>query len=165
MSQSRETLLDKEKMSRNDDYPVFKNIRIILEELHILLTWHEQHRKGFTDIPRIGFKNGISLKDHLVRSVLPKIDVAGNSGPCGGKRPPHKLCKLMKKTSTFKERNSDEIYQIHKPLHCNSKNTLYLTECNHCWKHYTGSSKTIGLTIIKVLIVNLRAKNKFPQKF
>ena len=26
-------------------------------------------------------------KDHLVRSVLPNVEVAGNSGPCGGKRP------------------------------------------------------------------------------
>ena len=65
-SQSRETLLDKEKRSRNDDrvtfnityYPVFKNIRIVLEELHILLAPDEQHRKVFADIPRIGFKNG-----------------------------------------------------------------------------------------------------------
>ena len=149
-SQSRETLLDKEKISRNDErvtfnityYPVFKNIRKSLEELHILLAPDEQHRKVFTDIPRIGFKNGKSLKDHLERSVLPKIDVAGNSGPCGEKRPPCELCKLMKKTSTFKKRNSDEIYHIHKPLNCNSKNTVYLTECNQCWKQYTGSPKT-----------------------
>ena len=57
-------------MSGNDDrvtiyityYPVFKNIRIVLEELRILLAPHEQHRKVFTDIPRIGFKSGESLK-------------------------------------------------------------------------------------------------------
>ena len=123
-------------------YPAFKNIRIILEETHTLLTPNEQHRKVFTDIPGIYFKNGKILKDHLVRSVLPKIDVAGNSGPCGGKRPPCELCKLMKKTSTFKKRNSDEIYHIHKPLNCNSKNTVYLIESNQCWKQCTGGSKT-----------------------
>ena len=107
-SQSRGTLLDKEKRSRNDDrvtfnityYPVFKNIRIVLEQLHILLAPDEQHRNVFTDIPRIGFKNGKNLKDDLVRSVLPKIDETGNSGPCGRKRPPCELCKLTKKTST-----------------------------------------------------------------
>ena len=138
-------------MSRNDDeritfnityYPVFKNIRILLEELHILLAPDEQHRKVFTDIPRIGFKNGKSLKDHLVRLVLPKIDVAGSSGPCGGKRLPCELCKLMKKTSSFKKRNSDETYHIHQVLNCNSQNTVYVIECNQCWKQYTGSSKT-----------------------
>ena len=60
-------------MSRNDDritfnikyYLVFKNIRNILEELHILLAPVEQHRKVFIDIPVIGFKNAKSLKDQL----------------------------------------------------------------------------------------------------
>ena len=82
------------------------------------------------------------MKDHLVRSVLPKIDVVNNSGPYGEKWPPCELCQLMKKTSTFKKRTSDEIYHIHKPLNCNSKNTVYLIKCNQCWKQYTGSSKT-----------------------
>ena len=82
------------------------------------------------------------MKDHLVRSVLPKIDVVNNSGPYGGKWPPCELCQLMKKTSTFKKRTSDKIYHIHKPLNCNSKNTVYLIKCNQCWKQYTGSSKT-----------------------
>ena len=49
---------------------------------------------------------------------------------------------MMKKPPTFKTRNSDEIYHIHKPLNCNSENTVYLIECNHCWKQYTGSYKT-----------------------
>ena len=37
------------------------------------------------------------MKDHLVGCILPKIDVADNSGPCVGKMPPCELCKLMKK--------------------------------------------------------------------
>ena len=137
-------------MSRNGEtvtfnityYAVFKNNRNILEELHILLAPDEQHSKVFTEIPRIGFKNGKILKDHLAKSVLPKIDVAYNSGPCCGKWPPCELCKVMKKASTFKKRNSDEIYHIHKPFNCNSKNTVYLIECNQCWKQYTVTSKT-----------------------
>ena len=48
----------------------------------------------------------------------------------------------MKKTSIFKKRNSDETYNIHQALNCNSKNTVYLIECNQCWKQYTGISKT-----------------------
>ena len=71
-------------------YPVSKN-RNILEELHILLAPDEQHQKVFTDIPRISFKNGKSLKDHLVRSVLPKIDATSNCGPCGAVR----ICLLV----------------------------------------------------------------------
>ena len=72
------------------------------------------------------------LRDHPARSILPKIDVAGNSGPRGRKSPPCELCKLMKKTSTFKKRNSDEIYHIHKLFNCSSKDTVYLIECNQC---------------------------------
>ena len=68
--------------------------------------------KLFTDIPRIGFKNGESSKDHVVSSVSPKTDVAGNSGPCVGKTPHCELCKLVKKSSTSKKQNSDEIYHI-----------------------------------------------------
>ena len=101
-NQLREALLDKEKMSKNDDrvtfdityyYPVFKN-RNILEELHILRAPDEQYRRVFTDIPRICFKNGKSLKDHLVTSVLRKIDVRGNFCPYCGKRSPCELCKI-----------------------------------------------------------------------
>ena len=37
------------------------------------------------------------MKDHLVGCILPKTDVADNSGPCVGKMSPCELCKLMKK--------------------------------------------------------------------
>ena len=60
----------------------------------------------FTVTPRIDFKNGKILKNLLVvSSVLPKIDVAGNSGPCGGKRLFLEFYKLTKKTSIFKSKN------------------------------------------------------------
>ena len=49
---------------------------------------------------------------------------------------------MMKKISTFNKRNSDEIYHIQKPLNWNSKNTVYLIECNQSWKQYTVSSTT-----------------------
>ena len=82
-------------------YPIFKNIWDVFRRLQILLAPDEQHKQDFSDIPRIGFKNSKNLKDHLVRSVLSKVEVAGNSGPCGGKRPPCELCKLMKKNFNF----------------------------------------------------------------
>ena len=78
---------------------------------------------------------------HLVKSVLPKINVAVNSGQCGEKWPPCELCKL-KKSSAFNRRNSEENYHIHKPLNCNFKNKLYLIEYSQCWKQSTGSSNT-----------------------
>ena len=52
------------------------------------------------------------------------------AGPCGGKKPPSELCKLMKRTSTLKKRNSDETYHMHQALNCNSKNVVNLIEFN-----------------------------------
>ena len=137
-------------------YPVFKNIRKILEELHILRAPDKYHRKVFTDIPRIGFKNGKSLKDHLVRSVLPKMDVAGNSGSCGGKRPSCELCKLMKNTITFEKRNSDKFFHIY--IHVNDLNLN--TKQGTFEKEFTCfySKKKYEEKCIKKKIVNLQIR-------
>ena len=75
----------------------------------------------------------------------------------------------MKKFSTYKKQNSAEIYQIHKSLKCNSKNTVYLIECNlgnvgNNTQEVPKASFVIGLTIIKVLTIILGTKNKFPKK-
>ena len=60
-------------------YPVFQNVRNILQELHILLTPDEEHKKAFQDIPVVGFRNGKGVKDHLVRAKLPNVEIAGRS--------------------------------------------------------------------------------------
>ena len=73
----------------------------------------------------------------------------------------------MKKKFAFKKRNSEEIYHIHKPLNCNSRNTVYLIACNLCWNNTLAVLKLsflIGLTTIKELTINIRTKNKFPKK-
>ena len=45
-----------------------------MEELHISLTPNKEHKKVFPDVPVVGFQNGKSLKDYLVRAKLPKLD-------------------------------------------------------------------------------------------
>ena len=78
---SRNDLLEKEKQQMSERkltfnityYPAFRNIRSIMEELHILLT--QEHKKVFADVPLVGFRNGKSLKDYLVRAKLSKLDV------------------------------------------------------------------------------------------
>ena len=45
---------------------VFQNQRNILQELHILLTMDQEHKKVFQDILVAGFCNRTSPKDHLV---------------------------------------------------------------------------------------------------
>ena len=67
----------------------------------------------------------------------------------------------MKKTSTFVKQNSGEIYRIHKPLNCNSKNTVSFIECNQFWKQYTGSTKTkIRYRANNYKSTNLKFKDK-----
>ena len=64
-------------------YPVFQNIRNILQELHLLLAPDKEHKKFFSNVPVIGFRSGKSLKDDLVRASLTKIDETGRHEPCG----------------------------------------------------------------------------------
>ena len=93
---SRDALLEKvnnqekqNKITFNITYhSVFKNVRKILEELHVILASDDGHKKVFPDVPMIGFKINKNLKAHLVRSQLPDLDEVGSSKPCGGKRPP-----------------------------------------------------------------------------
>ena len=63
-------------------YPAFQNVRSLLQELQILLAPDEENKKIFPKVPIVGFRNGKSLKGHLVRAVLPKMDNAGRSEPC-----------------------------------------------------------------------------------
>ena len=66
-------------------YPIFQNVKKNLAELHLLLTPHIAHKAVFTNVPITDFKNDRSLKDHLVRDVLPKVDAEVRSKPCGGR--------------------------------------------------------------------------------
>ena len=54
-----------------------------MEELKILLEPDKEYKKVFPEIPIVGFQNGKSLKDYLVRAALPEMDNAGGSEPCG----------------------------------------------------------------------------------
>ena len=91
----RDVLLEKvnnqekqNKKSFNTTYhPMFRNVRRILEELHVILASDDGHKKVFSDVPMIVFKNNKNLKAHLVRSQLPDLDEVGRSKPCGRKRP------------------------------------------------------------------------------
>ena len=64
-------------------YPVFKNIRNILQKLHLLLAPDKQHKMVYPDVPVVGLRNGKSLKDYLVTAALPKSNETGRCEPCG----------------------------------------------------------------------------------
>ena len=80
-------------------YPVLQNIRNILRELHLLLAPDEEHEKVFPDVSVVGFRNGKSLKDLLVRAALPKTNETGRCEPCGRKT--CLVCNSIRTTTTF----------------------------------------------------------------
>ena len=70
----RDALLGKVNNQKNNNkitfnityHPVFRNVKKILEEMHVILAPDDRHREAFPDVPLIGFKNNKSLRDHLV---------------------------------------------------------------------------------------------------
>ena len=90
---SRNDLVEREKPQMSEQkrtfnityYPAFQNVRAIMEELHILLTPNKEHKKAFPNVSVIGFRNGKSLKDFLVRVTLPNLNESGRCEPCGKK--------------------------------------------------------------------------------
>ena len=111
------------------------------------------------------------MKDNLLRSVLPKIEVVDNSDPRSGKSPLFCNVSEWKKTSTFKKRKFDETYYITKQFYYNCKKAVSLIECN---KHLYVANNilvapkpnfVIELTTMNVCTENLRIKCKFPKKF
>ena len=136
---SRNDLLEKEKQQRPEKkltfnityYPAFQNVRSIMEELHILLTPNKEHKKVFPDVPVVGFRNGKSLKDCLVRAKLPKPEKSGRCEPCGKKT--CLVCDSISTTSSFTIEACQETFKIQKgPLNCDSEKVLYLLKCKVC---------------------------------
>ena len=104
---SRNDLLEKEKQQMPEKkltfnityYPAFQHVRRTMEELHILLTPNKEHKKVFPDVPVVGFRNGKSLKDYLVRAKLSKLEESGKCEPCGKKS--CLVCDSLSTSTTF----------------------------------------------------------------
>ena len=102
-----------------------------MEKLHILLTPNKEHKKVFPDVPVVGFRNGKSLKDYLVRAKLPKLGVSGRCEPCGKKA--CLVCDSISTTKTFTTEACQEIFKIQKdPSNYDSEKVLYLLKCKVC---------------------------------
>ena len=78
---SRDSLLDREYIREEENkitlyltyYPVAKNLKEILEELHLLSITGVSCKTVFKNVLVIGFKNDRSLKDHFKCVVLPSL--------------------------------------------------------------------------------------------
>ena len=128
---SRNDLLEIEKQQMSEQkltfnityYPAFQNVRAIMEELHILLTPNKEHKKVFSNVSVIGFRNGKSLKDFLVRATLPKINGSGRCEPCGKKT--CLVCDSISTATTFTTEACQETFKIQSgPLPCDSEKFL-----------------------------------------
>ena len=147
---SRNVLLEKEKQQMPEKkltfnityYPAFQHVRRIMEELHVLLTPNKEHRKVFPDVPVVGFRNGKSLKDYLVRVKLSKLEESGKCEPCGNKS--FLVCDSISTSTTFTTEACQETFKTQKsPLNCDSEKVLYLLKCKVCGGvPYVGKAKT-----------------------
>ena len=90
-----------------------------------MLALDKEHKRVFTNLPVVGFSNGKSLEDYLVREALPKINETGRSESCG-----KKTCLLfnsIRTTTIFTSKACGETFQNQSvPLNCNSEKELSL---------------------------------------
>ena len=91
-------------------YSVFKDVREILKELHLLLTPDKAHEKVFSEVSIIGFKNAkLFYLNWIERADLNHV------------------------MGQIEKAESEETFDILKgPLACNSNNAIYLLECKKC---------------------------------
>ena len=132
---SRESLLEKVKSESDQhkltfnitNYPVFQNVKNILQELHILLTPDKEHMKVFQDIPHVKFCSGKSLKD---RAILPNVEITGRCESCGkGTVRFVTLCAIQ---TLFLPKTGETFKIQSRVLNCNSQKVVYLLKCGIC---------------------------------
>ena len=147
-------------------YPTFQNTKTILEELQILLAPDKEHQKVFSNVPIVGFRNGKSLKDHLVRASLPILNQTLDSESCGKRN--CQICQFIVDTDTFSSITTDEAFKINKrSLNCNSKKVIYLSECKICKTPYVSKAQTkfcMRLNNYKSLHKSFKTKKRETQK-
>ena len=74
---------DQNKLTFNINYYlVFQNVRNIIQDIFL-----------------VGFPNGKSLKDQLVRAKLPNVEITGRSETCGKKN--CQVCDFICDTDTY----------------------------------------------------------------
>ena len=106
-------------------YLLFKAVRKLLRDLHVLLTVDQAHQRGFSEVPIMRFKNAKSFKYHLVRAALFQLDREWISKACEEKNRSCEVCKSVKNTTKFKKAVSEETFGILKgSLDCNLKNMI-----------------------------------------
>ena len=113
-----------------------------MEELNISLAPNKEHKKVFPNVPVVGFWNGKSIKDFLVRATLRKLNEGGRCEPSGKKT--CLVCDSISTATTFTTEACQETFKIQSgPLTCSSEKVLYLLKCKVCGEvPYVGKERT-----------------------
>ena len=137
-----------------------------MEELQILLAPYKEHQKVFPNVPIVEFRNGKSLKDHLVRASLPILNQTLGSESCGKRN--CQVCQFFVNIDAFSPIKTDETFKINKgPLNCNSKKVIYLSQCKQCKNPYVGKAQTkfpMTLNNYKSAYKSFKTKKRETQK-
>ena len=169
MKIDRDESLREKVQSERDQRDVFvttyhptlsKNLHRIFRNNHSILTSREDHQTLFESVPMISYRRAKSLQDILVRAKLSPIEPEPNvCQGCNG-RSDCEVCSILKKGSTFTNKDQSRTYDIRKgTLHCNTPLCVYLMSCNICSKQYVGKTKP------KFRIRNNNYKTKFRKYF
>ena len=121
----------------------FNKVSKVLQELSCILKGDEEHRLAFKNLPIVGFSNGKSLKNILVRAVLPKLKNDTEKGCSGCKNVRCQVCDLIVDAKDFTSTKTGEKFSIEKGgLDCNSDHIVYLITCKVCQIQNVGSTKS-----------------------
>ena len=123
--------------------PRLPNISEIIHKQYKVMIHHNQHMKNvFPEPPLVANKKNKNIKDYLVRAKLPKSEsnrpkrVITGMKKCGKSC---QICPFINETKILKGNNFD--WKIGKQLTCETKNIVYLIECEKCEKRYIGESE------------------------
>ena len=131
-----------------------------------MLAPDKEHKKTFPKVPILGFRNGKSLKDYLVKGALPKMDNTEGSEACGNGT--CQVCNQVISTkillitiNTFTTKAYGEVFKIQSG---NSENVIYLLRPKfvmiHLMLEKLKQSFVFGLIIIKVNFDLFEKENK-----
>ena len=151
--ENRNELLDRNKSESKNDRDVLvlsyhsclsKKVHDIVKNAHCILQVDQEHRRVFPDVPMVSYRRAKSLCDILVRAKVPKDQVSSEWGCKGcrtiGGRKDCQVCEAIVDDTQFTSQVTGRTFQIREgPLHCNSKNVVYLMECRTCSIQYVGS--------------------------
>ena len=118
--------------------PQLKNVNDIIKKHLVYLYAKEQVENIFTPPPFVSFREGFSLRKHLVRAkVYLLLHECGSSG-CNKSR--CQTCLNVKNTDAFQSFVTKESYKINHKSDCDSKCIFYLFSCKTCGLQHVGST-------------------------